>query len=211
MVIKTSTAQHVFRQRSSVALATVCGVTGLLLLLALARNWADYPRPSFVAWVIFGLAVAWSVFVRPMVLVDAEGVTLRNVVRDVYIPWTRLSDATSRWNLKVFVGDKGFTAWAISSEPDRHKAISGGMFRMPIPGRLRAVASADAKLSTTEPKATAQTVARFIKVAKQEYDEAVENGELPAAPDAMVRVTWVPLVVAVLLVPLIVVVALSVG
>jgi len=208
---KTSTAQHVFRQRSSVGLAAVCGVTGLLLLLSLARNWASYPRPLFAAWVIFGLAVAWSVFVRPVVLLDVGGVTFRNVVRDVFIPWPRLTDATSRWNLKVFAGHKGYTAWAISSEVERPKGASGGMFRMPIPGRLHGVASADAKPSTNDPKATAQTVTRLIKVAKQEYDEAVAHGELRAEPEAVVQVTWVPLVMAVLLLPALVVVALSLG
>jgi len=209
MATKTSTVQHVFRQRSSTGLAAVCGVTGLLLLLSLVRNWASYPRPLFAAWVVFALAVAWSVFVRPAVLLDVGGVTLRNVVRDVHIPWTRLTDVTSRWNLKVFAGDKGYTAWALSSEVERPKGASGGMFGMPIPGRLHGVASAGTKPSTTVPKATAQSVARSIRLAKQEYDEAVAQGELPAAPDAMVQVTWVPLAMAVLLVPAIVVVALS--
>jgi len=73
------------------------------------------------------------------------------------------------------------------------------------------VASADAKLSTNAPKATAQTVTRLIKVAKQEYDEAVAQGELRAEPEAVVQVTWVPLVMAVLLLPALVVVALSLG
>jgi hypothetical protein len=87
---KTSTRQ-VIRQRSSLWLAAISAVTGLLLLLSLVRNWASYPRLSFAAWVLFGLAVAWAVFVRPAVLLDASGVTLRNIVRDVHIPWTRLT------------------------------------------------------------------------------------------------------------------------
>jgi hypothetical protein len=209
MDTETTTERHVFRQRSSVALASVCGVTGLLLLLSLARDWGGYPRPLFVAWVVFGLAVAWSIFVRPAVVLDVEGVTLRNVVRDVQIPWTRLTDTTSRWNLKVFTGDRGYTAWAISSEAERPRGASGGMFRMPIPGRLQGVASTDPKPSRTVPKATAQSVARMIRIAKQEYDEAVASGELVAKSDAMVRVIWVPVATAVLLLPALVVVVLS--
>ena len=61
---KTSTRQ-VIRQRSSVWLAAMSAVTGLLLLLSLVRNWASYPRLSFAAWVLFGLAVAWAVFAGP--------------------------------------------------------------------------------------------------------------------------------------------------
>ena len=71
MGTETSTTQQVFRQRSSVGLAAMSGLTGLLLLLSLARNWAAYPQPLFAAWVISGLAVAWSVFVRPAGLLDA--------------------------------------------------------------------------------------------------------------------------------------------
>ena len=205
---KTST-QRVFRQRSSVWLAAMSGVAGLLLLLSLVRNWASYPRASFVAWVLFALAVAWAVFVRPAVVLDDQGVTLRNIVRDVHIPWTRLSGVTSRWNLKVLVGDQGYNAWAISSQAERPKPASAGMFRLPLPGRLHAVASDDARPSATVPKATAQSVALLIKAAKQEYDESVAQGELPAAPDAKVRITWVPVVIAVLLLPAVLVVVLS--
>jgi len=208
MGTNTSTTQHVFRQRSSVGLAGVCGVTGLLLLVSLARNWADYPRPLFVAWVLFGLAVAWAVFVRPAVLLDVGGVTLRNVVRDVHIPWTMLTGVTFRWNLKVLVGDQGYNAWAISSQVERPKGVSGGMFRMSLPGRLDRVASDDTSASTAVPKVTAHSVALLIRQAKQEYDEAVAQAELPVAPAGRVRINWVPLAMAVLALPAILVVAL---
>jgi len=209
MGTETSTTRHVFRQRSSVRLAVVCGVVGLLLLLSLARNWAHYPRPLFAAWVLLGLVVAWSVFVRPAVLFDVGGVTLRNIVRDVHIPWTGMTDVECRWNLKVLVGDRGYTAWAMSSEPERPKRVSGGTFRMPVPGRLDRVSSAYAKPSTTAPKVTAQSVARSIREAKQQYDEAVAQGQLTVPPAGMVQVTWVPLAMALLLLPAIAVVALS--
>jgi len=208
MGTKTST-QQVFRQRSSVGLAVLSGVTGLLLLLSLARNWADYPQPLFAAWVLLGLAVAWSVFVRPAVLLDAGGVTLRNIVRDVRIPWARVTDVTNRWNLRVQAGEQGYNAWAISAQAERPKRAPGGMFGMPVPGRLSGVATAKVRPSTVVPKATAQSVALSIRAAKQEYDEAVTRGPAPAASDDTVRITWVPLTMAVLLVPAIAVVVLS--
>ena len=209
MATKTPTAPHVFRQRSSVVLAVICGVTGLFLLASLVRSWADYPRPLFAAWVVFGLAVAWAVFVRPVVRFDIGGVTLRNLVRDVHIPWPAVTDVSSRWNLKVFAGDQSYTAWALSSEPERPGRGSGGMFRMPVPGRLNGVASPKPKPSTTVPKANAQSVARLITLAKQDYDDGVEGGQIVPAPDALLQVTWAPLAVAALLLPAIVVVALT--
>ncbi len=210
--------QHVYRQRSSLGLAAMCGVIGLILLVSLAMSWADYPRPLFVAWAVFGMAVAWSVFFRPAVLIDIDGVLIRNVLRDIRIPWTRLTAVNTRWNLSVSVGDKSYTAWALSSQPERPKRSPGGMFRMPVPGRLEGVAAADAASSGRAgtrseafPKVTAQSVARFIRAAKEEYDEAVAQGELPATDGATVSITWVPLAIAALLVPAIAVVALSLG
>ena len=133
--------------------------------------------------------------------------TLRNIVRDVHIPWTRLTGVTSRWNLKVLAGDQGYNAWAVSAQVERRKSASAAMSR--VPGRLHRAAGGGAGLSVTAPKATAQSVAWLITAAKQEYDESVVLGELPAAPDARVRITWVPLVIAVVLLPAVLVVVLS--
>jgi len=208
MGTKTSTTKHVFRQRSSLTLAAVCGVTGLVLLGTLAWNWADNPEPLFVSWVLFALALVWSLFVRPTVVLDDDGVTLRNVFRDIHIPWVRVTDAESRWNLKVLVGDRAYTAWAISSQVERPKGVSGGMFGM-LPGRLEKYARADARPLTPAQKVTASMVARSIEQAKEEYAEAVAQGALAAAPDGQVRIAWVPMVFAILILPAIAVVALS--
>jgi hypothetical protein len=207
MAPKTSTVRHVFRQRSSVWLAALSGATGLLFLLSLVRSWAQYPRPLFGAWVLFGLALTWSVFVRPAVLIDAEAVTIRNIVRDVHIPWAALTDVTTRWNLKVMAGDRGYNAWAISSEVDRPRSVSGGLFRVPVPGRpdgVRRDAGAPAAA-----KATARAVAASIQAAKQEYDDAVSLGAFTEPQDMKVAIIWQPLVMAVVLLPAIAVVVLS--
>jgi len=208
---RASATQQVFRQRAPLALAAVCAVTGVILLLSLVRNWADYPRPVFASWVLFALSVAWSIFVRPAVRLDAEGVTIRNVVRDVQIPWTRLTHAESRWNLRVFTGDRGFTAWAISSQVERPRRAPGAFFGLGSPGPTNMEPGAGAARSTTATKVTALTVARSIGQAKREYDEAVASGRLPVAPDGEVRVTWARLAIVVLLLPALAVLALSLG
>lgn len=201
--------QQVFRQRSALAPAAMSAVVGIVLLVALVRDWARSPQPLFAAWVLLGLALVWSVYVRPAVVLDDEGVSLRNIFRDVHIPWGRVTDIESRWTLKVCVGDRGYTAWAISSPVERPKRTSAGMFGIFSTGRLEQYAGAAAKPSTPVPKVTAAMLARLIEQAKQEYDEAVTQGALPASPDAGVQVKWVPLVVVVLLLPAIAVVALS--
>jgi Bacterial PH domain len=207
MSTTTSPAQHAFRQRSALGLAAACGVTGLLMLLSVARSWADEPQPLFVAWVLLVLAVVWALFVRPAVLLDAEGVTVRNVLRDIHIPWALVTDVEFRWNLRVFVGDRAYTAWAITTQIERPKSGTGGMFGM-LTGRLDRLAAADAP-STPSKKVTASAVARLIEQARAEYDDAVAQGELAPAPDLRVRIRWEPLVLAALLLPAIAVVALS--
>jgi hypothetical protein len=205
---KTSTPPQVFRQRTPLVLGAVCAVIGMLLLVSLARGWGHSPQPLFLAWVLFALAAVWALFLRPAVLLDKGGVTVRNIVRDVHIPWGVLTDVESRWNLKVLVGDRGYTAWAISSQVERPKRASGGMLGA-LSGRVDRHAAVDTRPSTPSPKVTASMVARSVEQAKADYDEAVARGALPATPQARVRVTWAPLVVAILLVPALAVVALS--
>jgi len=208
MGTQKSPEQHPIRQRSPLALAAACGLTGLVLLVSSAWQWADNPQPLFVAWVVFGLAVVWALFARPSVLLDGAGVTFCNVFRDVHIPWSTVTDVEIRWNLRVFVGDRAYTSWAISSQVERPKGASGGMFTM-LSGRLGSFASAEASSSTPPPKVTASMVAGSIERARDDYAEAVAGGELVAAPDGEVSITWVPLSLAVVLVPAVAVVALS--
>ena len=207
MSSSTSTRQHLIRQRSPLGLAAACGVTGLVLLVSMAFQWAEHPEPLFAGWVVFILAVVWSLFVRPAVLLDEDGVTLRNVVRDIHIPWGQVTDVEFRWNLKVLVGDRPYTAWAISSQVERPKGASGSMFAM-MPGRLDKLARAEGKSSTSAPRVTASTVARAIEQAKEEYTEAVAKGAAVAAPDAQVRMTSVPMALAIMLLPALAVVVL---
>lgn len=208
---KTSTTQQVFRQRSSLAVAAICAVTGAILLVSMALDWADHPQPLFASWVVLAVAGTWSVFVRPAVLLDVEGVTVRNIARDIQIPWSELTHAESRWNLKVFAGDRGYTAWAISAQIGRPNGPSGGRLGMLSPRRLEKHFGLDSTRSTAAPKVTASTVATSIEQAKREYDEAVQQRRPPGAPDGRVRITWVPLVMVVLLLPAIAVVAVSLG
>ena len=208
MSSKASTTQHLIRQRSPLTLAAVCGITGLVLLVATAWQWGNNQQPLFVAWVLLVMAVVWSLFVRPAVLLDEDGVTLRNVIRDIHIPWARVADVDVRWNLRVFVGERVYTAWAISSQVERPKGVAGGMFAM-LPGRLDKFATAQPAPSSPAPKVTALTVARSIEQAKEEYAEALTMGKAVAAPDAQVQITWVPTTVAIVLLPAIAVVVFS--
>jgi hypothetical protein len=208
---KTSTTQQMFRQRSSLSVAAICAVTSVILLVSMALDWADHPQPLFASWVLLVVAGTWSVFVRPAVLLDVDGVTVRNILRDIQIPWSELTHAESRWNLKVFAGDRGYTAWAISAQIGRPSRPSGGRLGMLSPRRLEKQYDVDRGKPAAAPKVTASTVATAIEQAKREYDEVVAQGRPPEEPEGRLRITWVPLVMVVLLLPAIAVVAASIS
>jgi len=207
MSSKASTTQRLIRQRSPLTLGAVCGVTGLVLLVATAWHWADNPQPLFVAWVVLSLAFVWVLFVRPAVLLDEDGVTIRNVVRDVHIPWAKVTEVECRWSLKVLAGDRAFTAWAISPQ-GRPKVAAGGLLGL-TPRRLNTDANAGAHPSTASAKVTASTVARMIEQAQDDYSEALARGTVTSPADAQVRVTWVPTTVAIVVLPAIAVLVFS--
>ncbi len=207
MGTETSTSQRVFRQRLPLALGAACGLTGLVLLVSIVQSWAENPEPLFAAWVLFALALVWALFVRPAVLLGDDGVTIRNIARDIHIPWAQVTRVDSRWNLKVYVQDRGYTAWAIASQMGRPRLSPGGLFAQP--GRTEGHVGADDRSSTSEPRVTAAVVARAIESARKDRAEAAARGAVTAAPGGQVRVTWVRLVLAILALSGLAVVTLS--
>ncbi|HEY5182723.1 MAG TPA: hypothetical protein VIJ07_23635, partial [Dermatophilaceae bacterium] len=75
--------------------------------------------------------------------------------------------------------------------------------------RLDSFASAGAHPPTSAPKVTAATVARAIEDAKEDYSDAVARGAIAAALDAQVRITWVPVALAIMFLPAIAVVVVT--
>ena len=67
--------------------------------------------------------VVYAVFWRPAVRVDADGVTLANVVRDTRVPFARLEDVRTRFALTLETVEGTFTSWS-SPAPGRTSAMS---------------------------------------------------------------------------------------
>lgn len=94
----------------------------------------------------FGVALAvvsWCVMVRPSIRFDVDHVEVRNVIRDVILPWEGISHAKSRGSLVIHDNDGvRTTVWAIGSQKAsrRHDGEDEGgyptvSFR-PMPGTL---------------------------------------------------------------------------
>jgi len=155
------TPQHVYRQRSPLVIAVLFGLGAVVLLGSAALSWRDHPQPLFVSWLVWGCAALWAVFVRPSVVLTSDGVRLSNIVREVHIPWSLVSDVEARWNVKVWARDEGWTAWAISSQVERPRVASSLLPGMST--KLDQYAARDARgAAGTAPAKAAKVTARAV-------------------------------------------------
>lgn len=99
-------------------------VTWVLLAGALVGTAAADPAEALLWLPVLALAAAvvYVLFWRPSVEVDDDAVTVRNLVRDVRIPWRRLDAVDTRYSLSLESGDRRYTAWAAPA-PGRSNAL----------------------------------------------------------------------------------------
>ena len=99
-------------------------LTWVLLAVALVGSAADDPVGALRWLPVLALAAAlvYVLFWRPCVEVDVDAVTVRNLVRDVRIPWRCLDAVDTRYSLRLESGDRRYTAWAAPA-PGRSNAL----------------------------------------------------------------------------------------
>lgn len=103
----------------------LAAITWALLLVFLVLTTLDDPT-SALRFAPFGGLVAlvvYALFWRPRVDVDADGITLANVVRDTRVPFARLEDVRTRFALTLETVEGTFTSWS-SPAPGRTSAMS---------------------------------------------------------------------------------------
>jgi hypothetical protein len=76
-----------------------------------------------IAWLLAVGAVMYAVLWRPAVVVDAEGVRLLNVLRDVRIPWAALESVETRYTLTLITAGRSYASWAAGA-PGRGSAMT---------------------------------------------------------------------------------------
>jgi hypothetical protein len=79
-------------------------------------------------------AVVYGVFWRPAVVVDDEGVELRNIVRDVRVPWALLEGVETKYALTLLVGERTYRSWAAGA-PGRPAPLAQRIARAPEAAR----------------------------------------------------------------------------
>jgi hypothetical protein len=95
-----------------------------LLALALVGTAVRSPAEGLRWLPVLGLvaAVVYVLFWRPSVEVDEEAVTIRNLVRDVRVPWPRLDAVDTRYSLTLESDGRRYAAWAAPA-PGRSQAL----------------------------------------------------------------------------------------
>jgi len=81
--------------------------------------------------------VVYAIGQRPAVIAGPSGVLLRNVVRDVWLPWHAVTSIEAKWSLSVSTKDRTFGSWAVSGanahRPRRQSMLGTGPVAAPPP------------------------------------------------------------------------------
>jgi hypothetical protein len=65
--------------------------------------------------------VVYAIAQRPAVVAGPSGVLLRNVLRDVWLPWHAVKKIESRWSLSLKTEDKSYGSWAVTGKATRER------------------------------------------------------------------------------------------
>jgi hypothetical protein len=104
-------APTVFRPRTGIwftAIAVIVAGGGLISVVAV-----DGPAGLLTGWPLIGVAFGgWWLFRYPAVIFGNHGVTLRNPLATVRVPWSALIDVDTKYALKLVTTSGSYTAWA---------------------------------------------------------------------------------------------------
>jgi hypothetical protein len=86
--------------------------------------------PVGLAGIALVTVVVYAIAQRPVVVADARGVLLRNVLRDVWLPWHAVKSIGTRWSLSLETADRSYSSWALTGGG----AARERRRRTPVPG-----------------------------------------------------------------------------
>ena len=107
--------REVFRGPWMHPLAYLWAVVAVVFVVDALRRGDVHDKVVVIAAVVVTSAVVYAVSYRPAVVVDDDAVLLRNVVRDIRVPWSAVTDVEREWVLTVEVGRRRYVAWAVSA------------------------------------------------------------------------------------------------
>jgi hypothetical protein len=211
-----TTARQVFRSPVAIAVWWICVLFVVANLIDLAVQGRDHISAVAAVSLILGIGVAYAAVQRPRIVIDGEGLTIVNPLRDHRIGWAAVAGAEATDLVRVRcawpAGRRTIHAWAIySSRRRQHVAemrvqqLTRSRRRMPGGGSAEPVESAASKIAN-EPNDSERVVALITSRA----DEARAAAAPGAQPDAQAPAsTWNwPAVIAIVVPALALVIAI---
>ncbi len=152
---RTGSADFVFRPRTGIAACLLWALLSVLWIAAAAQSGWDVAIRQLPA-VGLAFTVVYAACGRPRVIVGRDEVVLRNVVRDVVIPYTAITGIQTQYTLTLTTADGGrHQAWAapasgrfgaarVTEDERRMLSLSGQVEEIPASAGLRSDAGAAA-------------------------------------------------------------------
>lgn len=204
-------ALRTLRQRGSLVLGWLAVVGGYGMALWSLVSGA--PSLGFVGGAALVGGLGLVLFVRPALTISLHGVHVRNPLRRTVIPWVRLQDVGTRWNLELYFQgapgadgerpDRHVSSWAIAAHVQRQRG--GGLLGALSPRRLEQVSQ-----RSPEPAAASGTTvgsaAASVEVALAEWREMVTDRRDEVSTQGEVERSWDAVDLVAVLLPLLLVV-----
>ena len=185
-------ARTVFRPTFVRALSVV--IWGLMLVfavLALSEGWSLALRAAPALLLV--CALTYALFWRPCVEVDDDGVTLRNVLRDVRVPFAAIDSIDTRFALTLYSAGRRDAAWAAPA-PGRSTLMGLGRWDLSGVRHILGTDVGEGPISSAAPNSDSGGAALLVRQGWERW-RASHPGDAPSA----VTVRWdVPLVVLLL-------------
>jgi hypothetical protein len=174
------TAPTTFRSTPARVGAWVWLVCAALNLLDIALRGRELASLAAAAALVLGCGVAYVVGLRPAIVANETGVTVRNLLRDARIPWRAVRKIEGTTAVAIRFAEAGGTerttrAWVLQTSPRAHaknvRALQRDASRLP--------AGAAEQLKSRTPT-------RYVAQQLNEMAERSRKGEA----DAVGAVTW---------------------
>jgi hypothetical protein len=147
-------------------------------------------------WLLAIASALACLFWRPAVVVDDDGVELRNLVRDVRVPWPALEDIGTRYALTLHSGGRRYQSW-VGAAPGRPSLTARLLCgHAPPDPRWTAGGGSAASASSRDLRADSGATAFMIEQRWHAWRELVGAGP-EVATGRPVVVSWQPMLPAV--------------
>jgi hypothetical protein len=118
---QTQQVPHVYRPGFGRILTVIIGAICLVALVLLVISDGFGSLIHYGAGILLIAGVCWALYWRPELVVEESGVTVRNVLRTIVLPWPSIQRIDTKWALTLFSAYGKYTVWAAPA-PNRYTA-----------------------------------------------------------------------------------------